>query len=84
MSLRYKGKPDLNKNRQADELWELCFCKFVCVGEPMDSRSCKAHTDRAYPCGECKGCTDYRPNAIKKAPNHWPSCVCGHIAQEHN
>ena len=83
MSLRYKGKPDRSANKQYDALPNLCTCRFVAVGFSMDGHGCKVHTGLYYPCDQCS-CGDYRPNAVKKFPNHWPRCVCGHIAQEHN
>lgn len=83
--LRYKGKPNLGANKQVDKLPSLCFCRFIAVGVAMDQKDCETHTKDSYRC-DVRGCTcyDYRPNAIKTAPNHWPRCVCGHISQEHN
>lgn len=85
VSLRYKGKPDRGANHQADKVIELCFCRFVAIGEPMDGSKCDIHGTRAYVCevGICQ-CSNYRPNVAKEYPNHWPRCQCGHIAQEHN
>lgn len=84
MSLRYKGVPQRGQNIQADELIELCFCRFIAVGVPLDGRECSLHGTRAFGCDCCQGCTNYRPNRVKEFPTHWPLCVCGHIAQEHN
>ena len=83
ISLRYKGKPDRGANKIADDLIELCFCRFVAVGFPMDGKECPVHGTKSYGCDECI-CTNYRPNKVKTAPVHWPRCICGHIAQEHN
>lgn len=85
MSLRYKGVPDRGANKQADNVYSLCFCKFVAVNVRLDDRQCRVHEHREYPCGENNcGCSDYRPNVVKTHPNHWPRCVCGHIAQMHD
>lgn len=64
----------------------ICGCKFVAKGKPMDSSSCLTHDERKCHCGQCS-CTDYRPIADRIVANGrtiWASCVCGHIAQEHN
>lgn len=61
-----------------------CGCVFVEVGMPLDASACQIHENRPYSC-DMVGCTclDYRPNKKKERPNHWPLCVCGHIAQDH-
>lgn len=84
MSLRYKGKPDRGANVIADgSRFSICLCKFIRVGFSMDTTNCKVHSNLYYACDQCH-CGDYRPNTEKKSPNHWPLCVCGHVAQEHN
>ena len=83
MSLRYKGKPDRGMNIQVDKLIQLCFCRFVDVGIPLDGKECQLHSTNMFGCDECC-CTNYRPNKVKKYPTHWPLCSCGHCAQEHN
>lgn len=83
MSLRYKGIPDKGSNVIADKLSPLCFCRFVAVGMPLLSVECEVHNDDCYGCDDCM-CADYRPSRIKEYPSHWPRCVCGHIAQQHN
>lgn len=85
MALLYKGKPAVGVNVQADKVIELCFCKFVAVGAPMDARKCSVHEfgQKLYSCSRT-GCIDYRPSKVKTSPAHWPRCTCGEIAQEHN
>ena len=83
MALRYKGKPHRGSNTQVDKVPELCFCEFVAVGFPLRNTHCNVHSSSYYGCDECE-CTNYRPNTVKLRPTHWPRCVCGHIAQEHN
>jgi hypothetical protein len=83
MQLRYKGKPLRSLNIIRDNPPQVCFCRFVCVGQPMDARECSIHGVREYTCDQCD-CEDYRPKLIRIHPTHWPLCVCGHIAQEHN
>ncbi len=67
-----------------------CSCKFIAVGEPLDNRGCSYHTALQYKCDVCKAlrmedkCMNYRPSRPKRASNHWPLCVCGHLAQDHN
>lgn len=70
-------------NKQADAVPEVCMCKFVAVGEPLDGKGCSIHGTKKYSCPE-RNCLDYRPKAPKLSPKHWPRCVCGEIAQEHN
>lgn len=63
-----------------------CTCKFVAPGEAMDNRGCEVHTKPRYACDRC-ACIDYRPPrapSSTKGGFHWPTCVCGHVAQEHN
>lgn len=83
MGLRYKGVPDRGRNEIADKLLDVCLCRFIGVGVPLDGRDCKIHGTFKHGCDEC-WCQDYRPNKIKESPGHWPRCECGHIAQEHN
>lgn len=83
MALRYKGIPDRGANKQADDLPPLCFCRFMGVGQPLDGWECDVHGLNKFGCDHCQ-CIDYRPNEVKKRPRHWPRCVCGHIAQQHN
>ena len=63
---------------------DICTCKFVGVGRPMDERECKIHTKHQYPCPST-GCPNYRPKReFTPLSSQWPLCVCGEIAQEHN
>lgn len=69
----------------------LCTCKFVAVGVPMDARGCTIHTRATYACdyGTCScygtcGCKDYRPSKDINVVGKWPVCVCGHLTQDHN
>lgn len=84
MSLRYKGVPQRGMNRQVDDLPTLCFCEFVFVGMPLKADKCETHKGQQFGCDFCQWCSDYRPVKVKKSPNHWPRCTCGHIAQDHN
>jgi hypothetical protein len=69
--LRYKGKPAVGVNVQADKVQELCFCKFIAVGVAMDARKCSVHEfgQRLYSCSRT-GCIDYRPSKMKTSPAH--------------
>lgn len=80
--LRYKGKPERGSNRQADAFEPICKCEFIRVGLPMNSVQCSVHKELEYQCDQCM-CHDYRPSEPKLNPNHWPRCVCGHVAEEH-
>lgn len=81
--LRYKGKSDRESNKQVDLIPDLCTCVFVDIGMSMNNHGCKVHPKSYYPCDHCL-CVDYRPKAVKTSPGHWPTCVCGHVVQEHN
>lgn len=65
------------------EMRTRCRCSFIAVGRPLDAEGCYMHKDGPYPCTRT-GCADYRPNKPKLSATHWPRCVCGEIAQEHN
>ena len=60
-----------------------CLCLFTAVGKPMNSQGCEVHSNFAYKC-DCCSCEDYRPSSERRSQTHWPKCVCGHIAQDHN
>lgn len=62
----------------------LCGCKFVAIGQPLDRSDCTVHQNRPYPRRGITLCQDYRPSEVKKSPTHWPKCVCGEIAQQHD
>jgi hypothetical protein len=87
MNFRYKGKPNPGANRRADRVEPVCFCTFRGVGKTLGNQiNCEIHrTQERYGCNMlgCP-CDDYKPSSVKRSPGHWPRCVCGHIAQEHN
>ena len=60
-----------------------CNCKFIAIDKPLDNTNCAIHIKATYTC-ERTSCDDYRPARTKLSPTHWPRCVCGEIAQDHN